>query len=215
MNLTSRLADGIAALGFALPDETQTRLLQYLALIQKWNQVHNLTAVREPETMLTRHLLDSLAILPHIEGERIADIGSGAGLPGIPLALARPGLHVALIESNHKKVIFLQQARIELELKNVEVVAGRVENFRSVEGFDIVVSRAFSDLADFVKLAGHLCRQGDGGGRLVAMKGIYPHEELAQLESELAPRFTVEKIVPVTIPSLEAERHLVMISRHG
>jgi 16S rRNA (guanine527-N7)-methyltransferase len=215
MSLASRLADGIAALGFTIPQETQSHLLQYLALIQKWNHVHNLTAIREPETMLVRHLLDSLAVLPHITGERIADVGSGAGLPGIPLALVRPEWHVALVESNHKKAIFLQQARIELKLKNVEVVAGRVENFNSAEGFDIIISRAFSDLADFVKLAGHLCRQGDGGGRLVAMKGIYPHEELAQLKSELNPQFTVEKILPIAIPGLEAERHLIMIKRYG
>jgi len=214
MSLASRLADGIGALGFAIPQETQSHLLQYLALIQKWNHVHNLTAIREPETMLVRHLLDSLAVLPHITGERIADVGSGAGLPGIPLALVRPEWHVALVESNHKKAIFLQQARIELKLKNVEVVAGRVENFSSVEGFDIIISRAFSDLADFVKLAGHLCRQGDGGGRLVAMKGIYPHEELAQLKSELNPQFTVEKILPIAIPGLEAKRHLIMIQRY-
>lgn len=215
MNLATRLADGIAGLGFAIPHETQLLLLQYLALIQKWNHVHNLTAVREPETMLARHLLDSLAILPHIAGERIADVGSGAGLPGIPLALVRPEWHVALIESNHKKAIFLQQARIELKLKNVEVVAGRVENFSSAEGFDVVISRAFSDLSDFVKLAGHLCREGDGGGRLVAMKGIYPHEELAQLKSEPNPQFIVEKILPIAVPSLAAERHLIMIQRYG
>jgi 16S rRNA (guanine527-N7)-methyltransferase len=211
MSLASRLADGIGALGFSIPHETQIRLLQYLALIQKWNQVHNLTAVREPETMLARHLLDSLAIIPYITGERIADIGSGAGLPGIPLALVRPEWHVALVESHHKKAIFLQQARIELSLKNVEVVAGRVENFRSAEGFDTVISRAFSDLADFVRLGGHLCRQGECEGRLVAMKGIYPHEELAQLKPELNPSFIVEKVLPVTVPGLEAERHLVVM----
>ncbi|SEL58063.1 16S rRNA (guanine(527)-N(7))-methyltransferase RsmG [Nitrosovibrio tenuis] len=214
MNLASRLNDGISALGFAISEQTQTHLLQYLALIQKWNHVHNLTAVREPEAMLARHVLDSLAILPYIAGERIADVGSGAGLPGIPLALARPDCHVALIESNHKKAIFLQQARIELKLKNVEVVAGRVENFSAAEGFDIVVSRAFSDLADFVKLAGHLCKHGDDGGRLAAMKGIYPHEELAQLRAELKPQFIVEKILPIAVPSLEAERHLIMIKRY-
>lgn len=213
MSLASGLADGIGALGFSLPHETQIRLLQYLALIQKWNQVHNLTAVREPESMLTRHLLDSLAITPYITGERIVDVGSGAGLPGIPLALVRPEWHVALVESNHKKAIFLQQAKIELNLKNVEVVAGRVENFNSPEGFDMVISRAFSDLADFVKLAGHLCGQGDGAGRLVAMKGIYPHEELAQLKLEPNPCFFVEKVLPIAVPSLEAERHLVVMKR--
>ncbi|SDA14137.1 16S rRNA m(7)G-527 methyltransferase [Nitrosospira sp. Nsp18] len=209
MRLAAQLSEGIEVLGLALPRETQTRMLQYLALIRKWNQVHNLTAVREPEAMLVRHLLDSLAILPHVAGPRIADVGSGAGLPGIPLALARPEWRVTLVETNHKKTAFLQQARIELDLKNVEVMTERVENFHPVDGFDVVISRAFSDLADFAGLAGHLCAPGNGGGRLVAMKGVYPHEELAQLPA----RFMVEKILPVTVPGLEAERHLVLIKQ--
>jgi len=209
MRLAAQLSEGIEVLGLALPRETQTRMLQYLALIRKWNQVHNLTAVREPEAMLVRHLLDSLAILPHVAGPRIADVGSGAGLPGIPLALARPEWRVTLVETNHKKTAFLQQARIELDLKNVEVMTERVENFHPVDGFDVVISRAFSDLADFASLAGHLCAPGNGGGRLVAMKGVYPHEELAQLPAQ----FMVEKILPVTVPGLEAERHLVLIKQ--
>jgi 16S rRNA (guanine527-N7)-methyltransferase len=209
MRLAAQLSEGIEVLELALPRETQTRMLQYLALIRKWNQVHNLTAVREPEAMLVRHLLDSLAILPHVAGPRIADVGSGAGLPGIPLALARPEWRVTLVETNHKKTAFLQQARIELDLKNVEVMTERVENFHPVDGFDVVISRAFSDLADFAGLAGHLCAPGNGGGRLVAMKGVYPHEELAQLPAQ----FMVEKILPVTVPGLEAERHLVLIKQ--
>ena len=208
MNLAARLADGIAVLGLALPDDAQIHLLQYLALIRKWNRVHNLTAMREPETILIRHLFDSLAILSHITGPRIVDVGSGAGLPGIPLALARPDWHVVLLESNHKKAVFLQQARIELKLNNIEVVVERAENFRSADGFNMVISRAFSDLTDFVKLAGHLSTES--GGRLAAMKGVYPHEELAQLP----PSFIVENIFPVAVPGLEAERHLVMI-KHG
>lgn len=207
MNLAVQLTDGLAAFGMALPDETQARLLQYLALIRKWNRVHNLTAMREPEMILIRHLFDSLAILPHITGSRIVDVGSGAGLPGIPLALTRPEWQVVLLESNHKKAVFLQQARIELKLKNVEIVAERVENFRSASGFDTVISRAFSDLADFVKLSGHLTIEG--GGRLAAMKGVYPHEELAQLP----PPFVIENVFPVAVPGLEAKRHLVMIKR--
>ncbi|SEP37917.1 16S rRNA (guanine(527)-N(7))-methyltransferase RsmG [Nitrosovibrio sp. Nv6] len=209
MSLAAQLAGGLEVLGLILPPETQIHLLQHLALIQKWNRVHNLTAVREPETMLVRHLLDSLAVLPHVSGPRIADIGSGAGLPGIPLALARPEWYVTLVESSHKKAVFLQQARIELKLKNVEVVNERVENFHPKDGFDLVISRAFSDLGDFIRLAGHLCIPGSGGGRLVAMKGVYPHEELAQLPAQ----FIVEKILPVAIPGLEAERHLVIIRR--
>jgi 16S rRNA (guanine527-N7)-methyltransferase len=209
MNLSALLADGIADLEAGVSPETQTRLLQYLALIQKWNRVHNLTALREPETMLIRHVLDSLAILPHIIGPRVADVGSGAGLPGIPLALARPEWRVVLIESIHKKAVFLQQARIELKLENIEVAAERVEYYRPATAFDSVVSRAFSDLGDFVRLAGHLCATGDGGGRLLAMKGLYPHEELTQLPAE----FVVEKILPVVVPGLGSERHLVVIKR--
>jgi 16S rRNA (guanine527-N7)-methyltransferase len=209
MNLATQLANGIAVLGFPLPDETQLQLLQYLELISKWTRVHNLTAVREPETMLTRHLLDSLAVLPYIAGPLIIDVGSGAGLPGIPLALAHPDWQVVLLESNHKKTVFLQQARIELKLNNVEVVCERVENFCPTDRFNTVISRAFSDLTDFVKLAGHLCAEGNISGRLVAMKGVYPHEELAQIP----PPFMVEKVLSVAVPGLEAERHLVMIKR--
>lgn len=209
MNLTALLAAGIADLGTAVPPETQTRLLQYLALIQKWNRVHNLTALREPETMLVRHVLDSLSILPHITGLRVADVGSGAGLPGIPLALARPECQVVLIESIHKKAVFLHQARIELKLENLEVAAERVEHYHPATLFDSVVSRAFSDLSDFVRLAGHLCAAGNRGGRILAMKGLYPHEELTQLPAE----FVVEKVLPVAVPGLGAERHLVVIKR--
>lgn len=208
MNLAESLAAGTAALGFTFPLATQARLLQYLALIRKWNQVHNLTAVREPEIMLTRHLLDSLAILPHIAGPRIVDVGSGAGLPGIPLALVQPDWQVVLLESNHKKAVFLQQARIELQLENVEVAAERAESFHPEAKFNTVISRAFSDLTDFIQLAGHLCAAEDSS-RLVAMKGVYPHEELAQIP----PQFVVEKTLSITVPGLEAERHLVMLRR--
>ena len=206
MNLDVELSRGISALGLEIAPQNQQRLLQYLALIVKWNQVHNLTAVRAPEKMLTQHLLDSLAVTPHLSGPRVADIGSGAGLPGIPLALARPDWSVVLVESNHKKAAFLQQARIELKLENVEIVTERVEHYRPAERFDTVISRAFSDLPEFVTLAGHLCADD---GRLVAMKGIYPHEELAQLPTQ----FTLEKVVAVAVPGLAAERHLVLVKR--
>ena len=206
MNLDGELSRGINALALTIAPQNQQRLLQYLALIVKWNQVHNLTAVREPEKMLTQHLLDSLAVVPHISGPRVADVGSGAGLPGIPLALAQPDWSVVLIESNHKKAAFLQQVRIELKLENIEIVTERVEHYRPAGRFDTVISRAFSDLAEFVTLAGHLCGEQ---GRLAAMKGIYPHEELAQLPAQ----FAVEKIVPVAVPGLAAERHLVLVKR--
>jgi 16S rRNA (guanine527-N7)-methyltransferase len=209
MNLATQLADGIAALGIELPHEAPARLLQYLALVKKWSQVYNLTAVRKPEAMLTQHLFDSLVVLPHMVGPHVADVGSGAGLPGIPLALVRPDWHVVLIESNHKKAVFLQQARIELGLTNVEVVAKRVESFRPTEKFDTVISRAFSSLVVFVKLAGHLCREGVGAGKIVAMKGACPQEDLAQFSAQ----FVIDKVFPVMVPGLEARRHLVIIKR--
>jgi len=208
MNLATQLADGIAALEIALSHETQARLLQYLMLVKKWSRVYNLTAVRQPEAMLSQHLFDSLVVLPHMVGPHVADVGSGAGLPGIPLALVRPDWHVVLFESNHKKAIFLQQARIELGLTNVEVVAERVESFQPTEKFDTVISRAFSSLVVFVKLAGHLCREG-GGGKIVAMKGACPQEDLAQFPAQ----FAIDKVFPVMVPGLEAKRHLVIIKR--
>ncbi|SFW22630.1 16S rRNA (guanine(527)-N(7))-methyltransferase RsmG [Nitrosovibrio sp. Nv17] len=202
--LAKRLDAGLEILDGVFPKEVRGRLLKYLALIGKWNQVYNLTAVRDPEMMLVRHLFDSLAVLPHVAGPRVADVGSGAGLPGIPLALARPDWQVTLIESSHKKTVFLRQMLIELELGNAEVTMGRVEASRAGKGYDTVISRAFSDLCDFIRLAGHLVAEN---GRMVAMKGIYPHEELAQIPAS----FVVENVFPITVPGLDAERHLVMI----
>jgi 16S rRNA (guanine527-N7)-methyltransferase len=209
MSLSTLLPESTAALGFDLSPEAGARLLEHLAMVQKWNRVHNLTAIRDPEMMLAAHVLDSLAVVPYIAGPRITDIGSGAGFPGIPLALARPDCHITLIESNHKKAAFLQQVRIDLQLKNVRVVNRRAEEFQVAEGFDTVISRAFASLADFARLAGHLCLRREG--RLVAMKGMYPHEELLQLPT----RFAVEKVLPVTVPGLEAKRHLVIIKASG
>lgn len=209
MSLESQLAEGVAELGIALPEGSSVRLLQYLDLVEKWGKIYNLTAVRKPEAMLSRHLFDSLAVLPHIAGPRIADVGSGAGLPGIPLALVRPDWHVVLFESNQKKAVFLQQACIELGLKNVEVVAERVESFGPKEKFDTVISRAFSSLAVYVQLAGHLCKEDDKGGTIVAMKGTRPREEQAQIPEQ----FVINKMFPVIVPGLNAKRHLVLIKR--
>ena len=209
MSLESQLAEGVAELGIALPEGSSVRLLQYLDLVEKWGKIYNLTAVRKPEAMLSRHLFDSLAVLPHIAGPRIADVGSGAGLPGIPLALVRPDWRVVLFESNQKKAVFLQQACIELGLKNVEVVAERVESFGPKEKFDTVISRAFSSLAVYVRLAGHLCKEDDKGGTIVAMKGTRPREELAQIPEQ----FVINKMFPVIVPGLNAKRHLVFIKR--
>jgi 16S rRNA (guanine527-N7)-methyltransferase len=209
VSLESQLAEGVAELGITLPEGSSVRLLQYMDLVEKWGKIYNLTAVRKPEAMLSRHLFDSLAVLPHIAGPRVADVGSGAGLPGIPLALVRPDWRVVLFESNQKKAVFLQQACIELGLKNVEVVAERVESFGPKEKFDTVISRAFSSLAVYVRLAGHLCKEDDKGGTIVAMKGTRPREELAQIPEQ----FVINNMFPVIVPGLNAKRHLVLIKR--
>jgi len=204
MNLTDKLNAGLHALGFDDIQACSPRFLDYLALLAKWNKVYNLTAVRDVERMLTQHLLDSLAVLPYIKGASLLDVGSGAGLPGIPLAIALPEMHVTLLDSNHKKTAFLQQACIELKLINVSVVSERVETWQPPSKFDIVISRAFSDLAAFAKLAGHLCAPG---GAMLAMKGVYPHEEAGLLPAHVV----IEQIVPLKVPALEAERHLVVM----
>ena len=204
MSLAAKLAQGVTALELSLDAATQGKLLDYVALIEKWNRVHNLTAVRDSAQMVGSHLLDCLAVLPHLATGTIADVGSGAGLPGIPLALARPAHAVTLIESNHKKAAFLRQAVIELELGNVEVVSERVETWQPPSAYDVVISRAFSDLPEFVQLAGRLCAPG---GTLAAMKGVHPYEELAQL-----PRtFKLRSVLPLKIPGMRAERPLVLL----
>jgi 16S rRNA (guanine527-N7)-methyltransferase len=202
MTLQEKLAGGLRALGLDLPQGTQQKLLDYVALLAKWNKVHNLTAVRDPEEMVTLHLLDALSVLPYLQGSSLLDVGSGGGLPGIPLAIARPELYVTLLDSSHKKSAFQRQAKVELGLKNVEVVCGRVEKYQPAQKFDMVISRAFSDLAEYVKLTDHLLSET---GKWLAMKGVYPYDEIAQLKN-----VSVE-VVPLTVPGLEAQRHLVFL----
>lgn len=204
MNLAGELAAGIATLGLDVAPSAQQRMLDYLLLVEKWNKAYNLTAVREPAKMLTHHLLDSLAVLPHVRGPRVLDVGSGAGLPGIPLAVAQPEWQLTLLDANHKKTTFLRQAVIELKLTNVDVVCDRVETWSSPQLFDTVVSRAFSDLPEFLALAGKLCAKT---GVVVAMKGIYPHEELAQVPKD----FQLCSVVSLNVPGLDAERHAALL----
>jgi len=206
MSAASALAEGLAALGLSLDAQAQQRLLAYLALVEKWNRVYNLTAVRDTDRMVPQHLLDSLAVAPHLRGESLLDVGSGAGLPGLPLAVARPAMTVTLIEASHKKSAFLKQAAIELALPNLEVVNARVEAWEAPRAYDVVISRAFSDLAEFAALAG---RHVAPGGVLAAMKGVYPYEELAQLPSP----YRMTAAVPLQVPGLAAERHLVLMER--
>lgn len=205
MSLAQPLATGLSALGLDLSVEQQQQLLDYVALIAKWNKVYNLTAVRDPEAMLTQHLLDSLAVLPHLAGvNRIIDIGSGAGLPGIPFAIARPECKLTLLDSIHKKSTFQRQACLELGLTNVEIVGERVEHYQPSNKFEAVISRAFSDLSEFARLSAHLLEKG---GKLCAMKGIYPHEELGKLPQQ----FKLQEVIPLTVPGMDANRHLVII----
>jgi len=204
MNVEQQLAAGIAALGLALPDGAETKLLAYLALLDKWNRVYNLTAVREAERMVSHHLLDSLAAVPFFQGETILDVGSGGGLPGIPLAIARPELQVTLIDSIAKKAAFLLQAKAELGLSNLNVVTGRVEDFRPAARFDVITSRAFSDLKEFVTLTRHLLNPA---GRWLAMKGLMPHEEIAYLPDWVK----VSANHALVVPGLGASRHLVVL----
>jgi len=207
MNLAQSLATGIQALGLTIDAQAQAAMLQYLGLLEKWNKAYNLTAVRDPQKMLTHHLLDSLAIMPHIKGPYILDVGSGAGLPGIPLALARPQWHLTLLDANQKKTIFLRQVAIELKMLQVTVVCDRTESWRSPIQFQTIVSRAYSDLGDFVKGAGRLCAPE---GLMLAMKGVYPEGELQQLQLQALP-FLVRETVALTVPQLVAERHAVLL----
>ena len=204
MSVEDQLAAGIAALGLTLPDGAEAKLLAYLALLDKWNRVYNLTAVRDAERMVSHHLLDSLAAVPFFQGRAVLDVGSGGGLPGIPLAIARPELQVTLIDSIAKKTAFLLQAKAELGLKNLNVVTGRVEDFRPESGFDVVTSRAFSDLREFVTLTRHLLKPG---GRWLAMKGLYPNEEIDLLPAGVK----VSADHALAVPGLEASRHLIVL----
>jgi len=204
--LGRRLERGAAELGLALGRDGRDTLLQYLALLDKWNQVYNLTAIRDGEKMVSGHLLDCLAVIPYLTGTRVLDVGSGAGFPGIPVAVARSDLKVALLDSNHKKAAFLRQAVAELQLKNASVVCERVEGWQAPEKFDCIISRAFAEIAEFIALTKHLLAPG---GVLAAMKGIHPFEEIERLP----PGFRLRQVHTLAVPGLEAERHLVLIER--
>lgn len=203
MNL--QLKDALITLGLEIDADKQARLLDYLDLLKKWNKTYNLTAIHEPERMLTHHLLDSLVILPHVTADRLLDVGAGAGLPGIPLAIARPDLSVTLIDASHKKAAFMQQAAIDLKLANVTALHGRVEDLDSATKYPQIVSRAFSDLNDFVRLTAPLLAEG---GEWLAMKGLYPNEEIAQLKGA-----RVKKDVELHVPGLDADRRLILLEK--
>ncbi|KAF0205385.1 MAG: hypothetical protein FD173_1061 [Gallionellaceae bacterium] len=203
MTLASDLSSGITQLGVNVAAEQQQKLLDFLALLHKWNKVYNLTAIREPEQMVSNHLLDSLAVLPHLWPKRWLDVGCGAGLPGVVLAIVRPEWSFTLLDSNSKKTSFVQQACIELGLRNVEVCCGRIEEWQVAEKYDGIISRAFAETAEFVALTRHLLARD---GRWAAMKGM-PEQELTRLPEGVL----VEQIIPLQVPNLEAARCLVVL----
>ena len=203
MSLELELKLGIKQLGLELSAETQQKLMGYLALLQKWNKVYNLTAIRNAEQMVSNHLLDSLAVLPHLWPGKWLDVGCGAGLPGVVLAIARPDWHFTLVDSNSKKTSFVQQVCIELGLQNIKVSCGRVEELAGNVKFDGIISRAFAETSEFVKLTRHLLAEK---GRWAAMKGA-PEQELQRLSGDVE----VEQIIPLSVLGLNAARCLVIL----
>jgi len=201
LNKLSRL---LAEAGISLSDQQQQQLVAYVEMLHKWNKAYNLTSVRNPNEMLVRHILDSIVVAPHLQGTRFIDVGTGPGLPGIPLSIVRPESHFTLLDSLGKRVRFLRQVQHELKLTNIEPVQSRVEDFPAEPPFDGVISRAFASLNDMVSWCHHL--PGDAG-RFYALKGQLPEDEIALLPAGLA----VESIVELKVPHLEGERHLVIV----
>nr|WP_249215819.1 16S rRNA (guanine(527)-N(7))-methyltransferase RsmG [Citrobacter sp. JGM124] len=201
MNKLSRLLNDE---GITLSEHQQQQLVDYVALLHKWNKAYNLTSVRDPEEMLVRHIIDSIVVAPYLEGRRFIDVGTGPGLPGIPLAIVCPDAHFTLLDSLGKRVRFLRQVKHELKLDNVTPVQSRVEAFSAEPPFDGVISRAFASLTDMVNWCQHLPAES---GRFYALKGVRPDDEI----SVLPAGFVVEDIVRLTVKNLEGERHLVRI----
>ena len=192
--------------GLGLDARQVDQLWNHLELIEKWNQVHNLTAVRGLDNLVRQHALDSLAVLPHLNARALLDVGSGAGLPGIPLAIARPEIAVTLLDSSHKKTAFIRQAIATLQLANVQVIDARVESAPAAARYDVIISRAFAELADFAQLAHHHLA---AGGTMLAMKGLHPFEEIDRLPAA----FRVREVIRLAVPALTAERHLVVLEK--
>lgn len=206
MDNRQKLQSGLKEMGLDLSGEQQDKLLAYVEMLKKWNKTYNLTALRDESQIISHHLLDSLTLPPYLEGaQTMLDVGSGGGQPGIPAAVCRPDLQITLLDANTKKTSFLQQAAIELELKNVRVVSGRVEAVQGLRA-DVITSRAFAELADFVNWTMHLLQDG---GCWAAMKGVYPAAEIDRLPDSVC----VERVDKIRVPQLNAERHMVILRK--
>ncbi|MGH1541408.1 MAG: 16S rRNA (guanine(527)-N(7))-methyltransferase RsmG [Arenicella sp.] len=202
-----QLAIGIEQLGLIVSEQQQLQMLDYLALLLKWNKTHNLTAVSDPEQMVLLHLLDSLSILPHITGPQVLDVGSGAGLPGVVIAIMRPDIQVFSIDARNKKIQFQTLAAMQLGLSNFTAIHSRVEDYQSPVAFAQIVSRAFASLSDFVELTEHLLAER---GLWLAMKGQYPKKEIAELD---VSKVRVSDVGELQVPGLGAQRHLAKITK--
>jgi len=201
LNKLTRLLDQA---GISLTDHQKNQLVGYVDMLHKWNKAYNLTSVRDPNEMLVRHILDSIVVAPHLQGERFIDVGTGPGLPGIPLSIVRPECQFTLLDSLGKRVRFLRQVQHELHLTNVTPVQSRVEDFPAEPPFDGVISRAFASLNDMVNWCQHL---PGTQGKFYALKGLIPNDEIDTLPAQ----FSVESIVKLDVPHLEGDRHLVVI----
>ncbi|PHM58719.1 16S rRNA (guanine(527)-N(7))-methyltransferase RsmG [Xenorhabdus sp. KK7.4] len=201
----NKLESLLAKTDIILSSEQKQQLVAYVDMLNKWNKAYNLTSVREPEQMLVRHIMDSIVVNPFLQGTRFIDVGTGPGLPGIPLAIVRPDSHFTLLDSLGKRVRFLRQVQHELGLTNVEPVQSRVEEFTPEVLFDGVISRAFASLQDMLSWCHHLPKDTDG--RFYALKGIVPEEELTQLPSGIS----LDAVIPLRVPAQEGQRHLVVL----
>lgn len=207
ISLMHTVTDGASALGLDCSEKQIVSLIDYLALLSKWNVVYNLTAVRDPAQMVTQHLLDSMSAIPAFAAAKnVLDVGAGGGLPGLVLAILRPDMQISLIDTVHKKTAFLTQVKAELGLSNVTVHTARVEQLKVEKKFDVITSRAFAELADFVNWSGHLLEQG---GRFIAMKGVNPQQEIARMPAG----WEVKEVRALLVPGMQAERHLILIER--
>ena len=206
MNAELEISQGLAAMQIACSDDQVAALLGFLQLIERWNSAYNLTAINELATMIPRHVFDSASVLPHLKGQRFADVGTGAGLPGIPLAILAPDKQFALIETSGKRTRFLLQVVSELSLTNVTVHKTRAEQYHPEQLFDGVLSRAFASLEQMLRLTQHLCSDS---GRFYAMKGAYPEKEL----SEISKDYIVLEALSLNVPQQPGERHLLIIQK--